>query len=535
LSASSQNGLLDSGTTTTLPIWKRGYVVVSVFGLAGLLMSVIVASIGEHYPQMSPASIVWVLFLSIPVTIGSVIGVVQGARKLSALYRKTVWWHWMWLLIACSSLVFRFARDTSEVTAAPIDSWAMLRLGPEAIVFIVLIMRLVMRKPNWLPELFTGLPKWMAIFALICTATTMWSVYAAWTFYKSVEFLFDVSLLAAIIASVQSIDGYSTLLDWTWLLYGAELLSAWLSAVVWPADAFVNGRLEGVFPIVPYNAVGETGSLLALIAFCRLFLADQKKNRSWYAVLLVFGLVSLFFSQTRKVMAGLLLAIVLVLYYKRRLLKASLLTIGGVLSVLFVRTLMSATSGGSVDYIYAPFVKIGDATWSYLQRDQTTEQMMSLTGRMDWWRFAWDQFVHHPFSGLGAYAAGKFVVLAQLHLNNGAIHSDFMEIIVGTGIWGLFPVLLALVATWWFLIRGVRSPVLSPYQRQLALEGIGVLAILTVHSVFNVELIWHAPLLFFAVLGYAEMIRRRLQTADKPAYLPGWSVSGQAEPTPATW
>jgi hypothetical protein len=34
-----------------------------------------------------------------------------------------------------------------------------------------------------------------------------------------------------------------------------------------------------------------------------------------------------------------------------------------------------------------------------------------------------------------------------------------------------------------------------------------------VHSFFNVELIWHAPLFYFVVLGYAEMVRRRKRQA----------------------
>ena len=43
----------------------------------------------------------------------------------------------------------------------------------------------------------------------------------------------------------------------------------------------------------------------------------------------------------------------------------------------------------------------------------------------------------------------------------------------------------------------------------MAFEAAGVLAVVTVHSFFNVELIWHVPLLLFVLLGYAEMLRRR--------------------------
>jgi O-antigen ligase len=491
----SMNNSESYRSAAATPSFQRRAWLLFAFVVFGILSSLAIVSLADRVPNLGAPGVLLILLLAIPAGAVGIVGVVQGVRKLMVLKKELVWWHWMWALIACSALVFRFARDASELASSPLDAWAMLRIGPEGIVILILIVRLVLRKPNWLGDLFTGLPKWMAIFALICVTTTMWSVYAAWTAYKSIEFLFDVGLLAAILASVDSVETYTTLLDWTWLLYGAELLSAWLSALVWPSDAWVNGRLEGVFPIVPYNAVGETGALLALVAFCRLLtISERKKDRSWYSVLFIFGLVSLFFSQTRNTIGGLLLGMMLVLFFMRRWVTAGLLTLGGALAMLFT--------------------SLGPAVWTYLQRDQSERELTSLTGRMEWWAFAWQQFLQHPFTGLGAYAGGKFAVLAKLRLNNGAIHSDLMEIIVGTGIWGVLPVMMALVGTWWFLIRAVRNPLFSSREQQFAIEALGVMGLLTLHSFFNVELIWHAPLLFFGVLGYAEMLRRRIRAAE---------------------
>jgi hypothetical protein len=42
-----------------------------------------------------------------------------------------------------------------------------------------------------------------------------------------------------------------------------------------------------------------------------------------------------------------------------------------------------------------------------------------------------------------------------------------------------------------------------------------VLSVITVHSFFNDELIWHAPLYFLIVLGYAELLRRH-RSVRKP-------------------
>lgn len=482
-------GYTEAAASATLP---RRTGMVLAFVALGFAAMVLVFILADRLPQLTPTEIVLSLLLAIPVGIVSVIGAMQGLQKVMALRKELVWWHWLWLLIAISATVFRFARDATQVTSAPLDAWALLRLGPEGIVVLALIIRLALRRPNWLPDLFTGLTKWMAIFALVCVTTTLWSIYASWTFYKSVEFLFDVSLLAAVLASIDSVRSYSTLLDWTWLLYGLELLSAWVGSLIWPGEAWVDGRLEGVFPIVPFNSVGETGAILALIAMCRLLtISKDKPQRAWYGVLMAFGLISLIVSQTRNTIAGLLLAIIMVLFYMRRFVTTAILSVTSALAL-----------GMS---------SLGPTIWKYLERDQNEAELVSLTGRMDWWKFAWHQFLLHPLTGLGAYAGGKFGVLAKLHLNNGAIHSDYMEVIVGTGVWGLPPLLIALGGTWWYLIRGARNRSLPANERQWAIECIGVMAILTVHSIFNVELTWHAPLLFFAIIGYAEMMRRKLK------------------------
>ena len=44
--------------------------------------------------------------------------------------------------------------------------------------------------------------------------------------------------------------------------------------------------------------------------------------------------------------------------------------------------------------------------------------------------------------------------------------------------------------------------------QRLQVEAIGILAVLSVRSMFTVELIWHPPLNFLLVLGFAEYLRR---------------------------
>ena len=89
------------------------------------------------------------------------------------------------------------------------------------------------------------------------------------------------------------------------------------------------------------------------------------------------------------------------------------------------------------------------------------------------------------------------------------MHSDYLEILVGTSFWGMIPFLIALLCTWWLLLRYVRDSSSDLQQRQLAFEAMAILALLTFRSVFMTMLTWHPPLHFLAILGYAEFLRRR--------------------------
>ena len=161
----------------------------------------------------------------------------------------------------------------------------MIRILPEAFVSIALIVRLILKKPNWLGTLFRGIPGAMAIYCLVCLATTAWSVNAVWTAYKSLEFLADVSLLAAIVASAEGCFTYKRLVDWTLTFYGLSLLGVWSNLPIWPTEAMDGGRLTGVVPVEASNSVGTSGAVLAIIALCRLMpvFGEVKQSRLVHA------------------------------------------------------------------------------------------------------------------------------------------------------------------------------------------------------------------------------------------------------------
>jgi hypothetical protein len=435
---------------------------------------------------------------AIPMILLSSRALPQGWAKLQMLRQNWRWWHPLWFCIFFSMLVFRI-RDVGAAKANPLDAWAMTRVLPEAFVSLSLIIRLLLKKPNWMRALFTGIPGLMAIYCLICLTTAAWSVNASWTAYKSLEFLADVSLIASIVASAESSLTYQSLLDWTLTFYGLSLVGVWLNLPIWPTDAMDGGRLTGVIPVEAANSVGTSGAVLSLIAICRLFpLYGKAKSQAWYILLFIFGMVSMVLSQTRAAEGAFMAAVVLIVIFQRQLRRIVVAGTAIVAPFVIASVLLS----------HSMWVKAGDLFMSFATRDQSAGAMDSLSGRTGWWAYGMEQLSHHPFTGLGAYAAGRFAVLGKLGVGSAAMmHSDWIEILIGTSFWGIIPFAGALLAVWYMLIVCIRSNVFSPEQRQLALECFALLGILTLHSFFNDELSWHCPLLYFAILGYAEWIR----------------------------
>src|SRR4029077_3435307 len=94
----------------------------------------------------------------------------------------------------------------------------------------------------------------------------------------------------------------------------------------------------------------------------------------------------------------------------------------------------------------------------YVQRGQSANAFDALRGRVEWWEVALEKFSNYPLTGLGMWAAARFGVLAKIgYTSTATIHSDWVEITVGMGAWGLIPVIILMVLAWYVLVRGTIS------------------------------------------------------------------------------
>jgi O-antigen ligase len=418
----------------------------------------------------------------------------QAVRNLATIVTSFSLWQGLLLLLFVSGLVFRI-RSATAIQETPVDAYAGIRIVLVAATACTLLACLVLRKPDWSKSLFRGLVGALTAYALVSAISALWSVFPAWTLYKSLEYLVDVALFAAILATVRSAQTYRALYNWIWVMYGALLLTVWVGAVVVPGEAWLptdnllRVRLSGVFPALDQNSVGEFAAYLAIVALVRL-LFSTGRGGAFHRAVFAFGLITLVFSQTRVAIVGFLLAALLILFFSKR---------RGLLAILVLGVgLLLLTSNAA-----APL-------WALWQRGESLEALQGFSGRLTMWEFGWDRFLERPLTGYGAYAGGRFAVVAEVaNPNTSSVLSSYIEVLVGTGLWGLVPMLFALAGTWWFLIRSLSRFPDSALERQLAVEAVGLLAIITARSFFTTLLIWHPALPFLATLGYVELLRRR--------------------------
>ena len=420
-----------------------------------------------------------------------VVAVPPALRKLKRLGAAFRWWHWQWCAVFASALVFR-VRDIDTVQAAPLDLWAAWRIGLMGLVALGLMSRLASRRTAWAGSLIRGLPAGLFVCTLVSLLSTLWSVYPLWTTYKSLEYLIDVALLAAILTEVRRFDEVKSLFDLTWVLSGFFLLTVWLGVLIRPELAIDRGvgviglQIHGILPVISSNGVGDEAGILLVVAGTRLLFRSYQRGVYW--LVCAAALPTLVFAQSRSPVAATLLGLLTVLLLARRFRLLALVASAGII-------LFGLTAAETV--VEQAFM-----------RGQSAGLFLSLSGRLGWWTYGWQIFQDSPLLGFGGYAGARFAVLGPLGVTEASsIHNAWLEILLGIGLIGFLPFLLTFVGTWRTVLRTPASHV-PPGPNALRLEAVGIFVMLTFRSIFSVGFIWHPPILFFLVVLYAELLRR---------------------------
>ena len=425
----------------------------------------------------------------------------QAAEKLWALKQQWRWWHGCWLVLFLSGLVFR-TRDVANIRDSPIDLWATYRIVLVGVVALVLIARLVDGKTWWLRSLWTFPICAISLYTVFSVASALWSVYPAWTLYKSLELFVDFMLVSAIVTEVRwSAPLFKSLFDWTAVMCIACIASVWLGVLFWPEKAVfrevgtLGVQIEGVFPAISPNGVGDIGAIIAIICCNRLLTRRPGVTKALYGVLLAVSLITLAVSQARSPIIGFVTAAAFVLLLTKHI---------GTIGFLSVVTVLLAS-----------LTKAGDILWEYIQRGQTPEAFQSLSGRVDWWSFGWQKILESPVIGHGSYAGARFLALSELgETSTSSIHNTYVEILLGTGFLGLILFLAGLAGIWFVIVRALTGLALSSTEQLLTVEATALLAYGIIRSFFTSALIWHPDLPFLQVLGFSLFLRSRFNAMN---------------------
>ena len=264
--------------------------------------------------------------------------------------------------------------------------------------------------------------------------------------------MLDLALIGAFAAAFNSVEDYQAFANWTWTLLGLLVLSAWIGALLDPADAWMEGysygplriRLEGVYPILDANSIGEFSAILASISLARILDDPERKyDRAWYRLLFIATIITLIFTQTRAAVAAFVVALILLFVFTRRIL------LGTVLGI-------TAAVGASVVLFFTNF---GNTVVSYLLRGQTMAEAEGMSGRADMWQFAIRKISERPWTGYGGYAGGRFVVLPGLGMpGKSDVLNTMVESFIDLGVLGVIVLLIVFVGIWWHLFRGISQP-----------------------------------------------------------------------------
>lgn len=425
--------------------------------------------------------------LSVPYVVWFKLQQCKRALKLDAVLPLAML---AWFLLILEALVWQInAGARVSLDEAGLDTYVRLFFLGSACVLILYIGALT--KLRWLAAFSYQPVVWFGLMVLLFAISLIWSKYPALTGFKTVEYaanLAVITLLAYFASRSQRPWEITKLVfDLQWVFLAIQLALVYLGVVIWPNMGLQQGvgllgvQIQGVFPDIPANTVGELSAILALVALVRLW-TGWANPRWFYGLVSLVCLGTMILAQSRSPILGFVLGVVLVLIAQRRW---GLLFLGAGLSLVLVSTYY-------------------DLFFQFMARGQETSgNLQSLSGRTVWWSTALAALQDHFFTGFGAYAGSRFIFREYLGSEEVAsLHNSYMEVLAGVGIIGALLLLVGVVVSWGQLASPPKSYRVNSLTKLLWLEGLAIMSVQTIRSIFSATFVYVDLLTFGLVLMF---------------------------------
>lgn len=419
-------------------------------------------------------------------------------------------WHWLWLVAFVGGTTW-VVRDTQTASDSPIAWYVLHRLAAGLLIGVV-VLRAVVDHPK-VP--FRGVFGWFTLLGLWNLGSTAWSVFPAWTAYRSIEYLVLVWLAAYTAYSVTTARDLERWANLVFFWIAALIIAVWLGAVIAPARAFrpssflgnalLPVSLHGVLPAINANSVGMYAGVLGLVSGGRFL---QYRRRAWLVVFVV-SLVTMCLAQGRSAWLGFAVGAVLLIILRRQYVLAVVLTVALCCVVYNYR--------GTRDF-----------AWDYFRRGQSVDQFSRFSGRRSAWEYTYAKVARDArFTGFGAYAGGRFAVLPEIG-GWSSLHSGWLETLAGSGFIGVTLLAAGVVRTWLSLVRAAWRAY-GDRQQYLLVELAAILGLISVRSVFSDNFAVHNDFLAWLCIGTAACVGRGVLHSVLPKRVPEVTASGQVE------
>ena len=261
----------------------------------------------------------------------------------------------------------------------------------------------------------------LGLFCGFAMVSTLWSPLKSETLGQAGSLLTLVLFSYAISLLVRTPDDFRNLIAWLMVLLIFICLILLVTGLLLPQTGHMTRDGEGLGHAT-YS--GSTGALAVLILILSCLLSSWRWPRIIFLIGMPILCAVILISANRLSMAitSLLIGFAICLLGSRYI-TAGLLVCIGISGTLFLM-------------IDSDFGSIQEST-EYLSRDQSSEEIGSLSGRSSMWEIMWASFMESPVIGHGYFVTSSTGELYMWYsARNWTAHNVVLQVLVTTGIVG---------------------------------------------------------------------------------------------------
>ena len=280
-------------------------------------------------------------------------------------------------------------------------------------------------------------------YVLVAALSVLYSIAPIVTGPKVVELLVGLAIITSVATSSAPKEHLRQAIRFIVTLEASLVTTAVIGFFVHPSTfamiAYRPGFLLPATMASPWassNSLSAAAGLIAAFALASYFRGETLRVKAGWMTLFAIGTVGTILASGRQGVAIWMVATGILLWIHRRR--------------LFLLLLGPAALG----IVFLNWQEI----LGILSRNQSTQSLALLTGRVRFWTAALDSFAIHPWTGFGFGAGGRFVALKSIGEGSRSnLHSGYLEALLGVGLIGTILLLFAVAwAAWWTVRVGRR-------------------------------------------------------------------------------